>query len=221
MVKATEVFVREKPEQLKKLMLQQVSIDKKERIQALFLLTTGQCQTIADLSQIIGKHESTIWRWLKLYSDRGLFSLLDIDDNNVRACSFLIDSKQLQIHALRGATTANSNTCEAITSAVIELLETIETRNQLVTEEIVSVTFSVTRDLDAIFPAAIARQRQGWEDVPLLDVQHMYVKNSLQKCIRVLIHLNTPLPKERLHHIYLKNAIKLRPKLAFSRENHA
>lgn len=216
MVKATEVFVREKPEQLKNLMLQQVSIDKKDRIQALYLLTTGRCQTITDLSQIIGKHETTIWRWLKLYSDQGLFSLLDIDARNVRACSFLTNSKQLQIHALRGATTANSNTCEAITSAVIELMETIEARNQLVIEKIVSVTFSVTRDLDAIFPAAIARQRHGWEDVPLLDVQHMYVKNSLRKCIRVLIHLNTPLPKSQLHHVYLSEAANLRPDLALS-----
>ena len=216
MVKATEVFVRENSEQLKKLMLRQVSVDKKERIQALYLLTTGRCKTITDLSQIIGKHETTIWRWLKLYNNRGLFSLLDIDDNNIEAFSFLTNTKQLQIRGLRGATTVKSNTREEITSAVIELMETIETRNQLVIEQIVSVTFSVTRDLDAIFPAAIARQRHGWEDVPLIDLQHMYVKNSLQKCIRVLIHLNTPLPKSQLHHVYLSEAANLRPDLALS-----
>lgn len=216
MVKATEIFIRENAEQLKNLMLQQVSVGKKERVQALYLLTTGRCKTITDLSEIIGKHETTIWRWLELYSDRGLLALLDIDNNSVEACSFLIDSKKLQICGLRGATTAKSNTSSAITSAVRELIETIEARNQFVIEEIVSVTFSVTRDLNAIFPAAIARQRRGWENVPLLDVQQMYVENSLPKCIRVLIHLNTSLPKSQLHHVYLRSAANLRPDLTFS-----
>lgn len=73
----------------------------------------------------------------------------------------------------------------------------VETENHLDTDEIVSVTFSVTADLDAIFPAAVARRRQGWEDVPLIDVQHMKVANSLQKCIRVLSSFI-------LIHLYLK-----------------
>lgn len=120
-----------------------------------------------------------------------------------------------RVRALRGATTVRENSREAIAEAVTELMSIIETQNRLDTDEIVSVTFSVTSDIDAIFPAAIARRRQGWEDVPLLDVQHMKVANSLQKCIRVLIHLNTPLPKNRLRHVYLKEAAKLRPDLAF------
>ena len=121
-----------------------------------------------------------------------------------------------RVRALRGATTVRENSREAIASAVSELMEAIEIHNRLDTEEIVSVTFSVTSDLNAIFPAAIARRRQGWEDVPLLDVQHMYVENSLQKCIRVLIHFNTPLPKARLRHVYLRDAAKLRPDLALN-----
>ena len=122
-----------------------------------------------------------------------------------------------RVRAIRGATTVTENTPEAIAEAVSELIEAIEIHNQLDTEEIVSVTFSVTSDIDAMFPAAVARRRQGWEDVPLLDVQQMKVENSLQKCIRVLIHLNTPLPKSQLRHVYLQDAAKLRPDLAISK----
>ena len=122
-----------------------------------------------------------------------------------------------RVRAIRGAITVTENTCEAIAEAVTELIEAIEIHNRLDTEEIVSVTFSVTSDLDAMFPAAVARRRQGWNDVPLLDVQHMKVENSLQKCIRVLIYINTPLPKSQLRHVYLQEAAKLRPDLAISK----
>ena len=125
-----------------------------------------------------------------------------------------ITATRWRVRAIRGATTVTENTHEGIMEAVTELMETIEIHNRLDTEEIVSVIFSVTSDIDAIFPAAIARHRQGWNDVPLLDVQQMKVENSLQKCIRVLIHINTPLPKSQLRHVYLQQAAKLRPDLA-------
>ena len=125
-----------------------------------------------------------------------------------------ITALRWRVRAIRGATTVSENTREAIAEAVTELMEAIEIHNQLDTEEIVSVTFSVTSDIDAMFPAAVARRRQGWEDVPLLDVQQMKVKNSLPKCIRVLIYLNTPLSKSQMRHIYLQDAVKLRPDLA-------
>ena len=76
-----------------------------------------------------------------------------------------------------------------------------------------SVTFTATQDLDAIFPAAIARQRPHWQDVPLLDVQQMYVEGSLKRCIRVLIHVNTPKPQKDISHAYLRDACHLRPDL--------
>ena len=136
-----------------------------------------------------------------------------------RACDWTntITASLWRVRAIRGAITVTENTCEAITEAVTELMEAIEIHNQLDTEEIVSVTFSVTSDLDAMFPAAVARRRQGWNDVPLLDIQHMEVENSLPKCVRVLIHLNTPLPKSQLRHVYLQDAAKLRPDLAISK----
>ncbi|MGH8001860.1 MAG: chorismate mutase [Brasilonema sp.] len=119
-----------------------------------------------------------------------------------------------RVRALRGATTVSQNTKEAIAEAVDELLDALETNNLLDPTEIVSVIFSATPDLDAIFPAAVARRRPGWEQVLLLDVQQMQVVGSLENCIRVLIHLNTPLPQNALCSVYLRRAAQLRPDLA-------
>ncbi|MFN6567351.1 chorismate mutase [Nostoc minutum NIES-26] len=115
-----------------------------------------------------------------------------------------------QMRAIRGATTVSENTKEAIQEAVTELLDELERRNQLQPEEMISVTFSVTRDLDAIFPAAIARARPGWDNVAMLDVQQMHVEGSLQRCIRFLIHAYLP-ASTPIQHIYLRNAADLRP----------
>lgn len=116
-----------------------------------------------------------------------------------------------RLQAIRGATTAVENTVEAVTEAVTELLLETETRNQLDPTEIVSVTFSVTRDLDAIFPAAIARHRPYWDNVPMLDVQQMHVEGSLQRCIRFLILVNVPTNSSKVCHTYLREAQNLRP----------
>lgn len=116
-----------------------------------------------------------------------------------------------RVRAIRGATTATDNSEEAIREAVAELLDALEAHNQLDPDQIVSATFSVTRDLDAIFPAAIARSRPHWSQVPLLDVQHMHVASALKRCIRVLIHFNTPYPQAEIRHLYLRQATQLRP----------
>lgn len=116
-----------------------------------------------------------------------------------------------RVRAIRGATTASENTIEAIREAVTELLDELEAYNTLDPDEIVSATFTVTKDLDAIFPAAIARERSHWANVPLIDVQQMYVKGSLERCIRFLIHFNTPDPNVKIHHPYLRQAKNLRP----------
>jgi chorismate mutase len=118
-------------------------------------------------------------------------------------------SVQWNIQAIRGATTVSVNSKEAMAEAVNELLDALEKLNQLDPNDIISAMFSVTRDLDAVFPAAIARQRPGWDRVPLLDVQQMHVEGSLERCIRFLIHVNTTSPE--IHHPYLRNARDLRP----------
>lgn len=126
-----------------------------------------------------------------------------------------------KVRAIRGATTANSNTIEAIREVVTELLDEIETRNQLDPNDIVSVIFTATEDLDAVFPAAIARERPNWENVPLLDVQQMHVDGSLKNCIRVLIHINTPKPQAEIFHSYLRQAQNLRPDWSLTQKNSA
>ena len=118
-----------------------------------------------------------------------------------------------QLRALRGATTASANTREAISEAVAELLDALVERNSLEGSQLLSVTFSVTADLDAIFPAAIARHRQGWDGVALLDCQQMAVAGDLPRCIRFLAHawLEQAQP---VRHAYLRDAARLRPDLA-------
>jgi chorismate mutase len=116
-----------------------------------------------------------------------------------------------QVRAIRGATTASANTVEAIREAVTELLDELETRNQFDPDDIISAIFTTTRDLDAIFPASIARERPHWDNVALLDVQQMHVEGSLERCIRFLIHVNTPVSKLEIYHPYLRGAKNLRP----------
>ncbi|MFM6312750.1 MAG: chorismate mutase, partial [Dolichospermum sp.] len=115
-----------------------------------------------------------------------------------------------QMRAIRGATTVAENSIEAIRESVTELLDELEERNKLQPGDMISVTFSVTKDLDAIFPAAIARSRPLWDNVAMLDVQQMHVEGSLPRCIRFLIHANLPV-SQPIHHIYLRQAAKLRP----------
>jgi chorismate mutase len=114
------------------------------------------------------------------------------------------------MRAIRGATTVPENTVEAMREAVMELLDELENRNQLHPTDIISVTFSVTRDLDATFPAAIARQRPYWDNVPMLDVQQMHVQGSLERCIRFLVHAYLP-ASAPISHTYLRHAGSLRP----------
>lgn len=116
-----------------------------------------------------------------------------------------------RVRAIRGATTASENTVEAIREAVAELLDELEAHNQLDPEEIISAIFTTTQDLDAIFPAAIARERPRWDNVALLDVQQMHVEKSLERCIRCLLHVNLPTSHVKVYHPYLRHAKNLRP----------
>ena len=112
--------------------------------------------------------------------------------------------------ALRGATTSDHNSVESISSAVEELLSELVSRNNLIPDQIISVTFSVTNDLDACFPASIARKQPGWENIALLDCQQMFVKGDLSKCIRLLATVTLP-KEQKPQNPYLGNAKNLRP----------
>ena len=114
------------------------------------------------------------------------------------------------LSALRGATTCENNSVESITLAVEEQLIELVSRNNLIPDQIISVTFSVTSDLDACFPASIARKKPGWEKIALLDCQQMFVKDDLSKCIRLLAYVY--LPCEQIpQNPYLGKAKNLRP----------
>ena len=114
------------------------------------------------------------------------------------------------LQAIRGATTCLENSSASIEEAVKELVSELVNRNKLDPSQIISVTFSVTNDINACFPAAIARNQRGWEKVALLDCQQMFVKGDLTNCIRILAHVY--LPKDQMpQHIYLSKASMLRP----------
>jgi chorismate mutase len=117
------------------------------------------------------------------------------------------------LRSLRGATTASANSAEAIAEAVAELLDALVERNGLEGSQVLSITFSVTADLNACFPAAIARRRPGWDGVALLDCQQMAVEGDLPRCIRLLA-LAWMQEQQPARHAYLREAARLRPDLA-------
>ena len=112
--------------------------------------------------------------------------------------------------ALRGATTSEQNSVQSISAAVEELLAELVSRNNLIPDQIISVTFSVTSDLDACFPASIARKQAGWEKIALLDCQQMFVKDDLSKCIRLLAYVSLS-NEQKPQNPYLGKAKNLRP----------
>jgi chorismate mutase len=114
---------------------------------------------------------------------------------------------------VRGATTADENTRDAILTATRQLLALIIRINGIEPEHVASAVFSLTKDLDAEFPALAARQL-GWLDVPLLCTYEVDVPGSLRRCVRVLIHWNTDKPQHEIRHIYVKDAERLRPDIS-------
>lgn len=111
---------------------------------------------------------------------------------------------------IRGATTVENNDREEILSATHELLELLITKNDIQPENIVSAVFSLTEDLDAEFPAVAARGL-GWTETALMCAREIPVPNSLGKCIRILIHVNTTRSAKEIQHVYIREAVKLRP----------
>jgi chorismate mutase len=112
---------------------------------------------------------------------------------------------------VRGATTVDSNNYAEIEEATVEMLEYIIKKNEIEIDSISHVIFTLTHDLDAGFPAKAARMHLGWNDVPMICTQEIPVPDSLAKCIRVLIVINTTKKKKEIKHVYLRKAKSLRP----------
>ncbi len=118
----------------------------------------------------------------------------------------------MKVRGIRGATTVDRDDAETILSATEELVREIVAANGIVPEDVASALFTLTPDLRAEFPAAAAR-RIGWTMVPLLNFTEIGVPGRLARCIRVLIHVNTERTQSEMVHVYLREAVALRPDL--------
>ena len=119
------------------------------------------------------------------------------------------NNNDFKITFIRGATTASGNSVIEIEDAVVELIDELILRNNLVQTNLLSIIFTATKDLDACFPASIARRKKGLDSVAFLDCQQMYVPNDINFCIRIMAQVS--LPKNNLvKHPYLRGASKLR-----------
>ncbi|MDQ0875133.1 chorismate mutase [Paenibacillus sp. V4I3] len=115
------------------------------------------------------------------------------------------------LRGIRGATTVEHNEAEEILTATSELLRAIVEANDFRPEDICSVFITVTEDITATFPARAIRTLVGWELVPLMCSLEVPVENSLPKCIRLMVQVNTNKSQAEINHIYLKEAKALRP----------
>ena len=116
----------------------------------------------------------------------------------------------MAVRGVRGATTADGNNRESILSATRELLGSMLQANGIAIEDIASVWLTTTDDLNAEYPAVAAREL-GWTDVALLCGHEMQVPHGLARCIRVLLLWNTDKRQSEVKHIYLRDAVSLRP----------
>jgi chorismate mutase len=119
----------------------------------------------------------------------------------------------MAIRGIRGATTVEANTREAILEAAGELLGEIIRANNIQTEDVASAYFTTTTDLDAEFPAVVARRDFGWTNIALMCGHEMDVPGSLRMCLRIMMHVNTETPQSEVCHVYLRGATALRPDL--------
>jgi len=116
------------------------------------------------------------------------------------------------VRAVRGATTVDADTHEAITERVVALLRLILDRNGLVEDDLISILFTATEDISSTFPATAARS-MGLGAVPLICARELSVVGSVQRCIRVMLHVTTDRPRDQIHHVYLEGAQGLRDDL--------
>ena len=114
---------------------------------------------------------------------------------------------------VRGATTVEADDRDQILTSTRQLLALMIRLNDIRPEDVGSAIFTTTIDLNAEFPALAARQL-GWTDVPLLCTHELHVPGSLPLCVRILVHWNTPKGQSEIRHVYIKDAMRLRPDLS-------
>jgi chorismate mutase len=122
------------------------------------------------------------------------------------------------VRAIRGAITVPIDEVAAIRAAVLELMDAVRVENALQDGEVISAIFTATADLAAAFPAETARAA-GWHDVPLLCTSEIAVPGSMPRCLRLLVHVERVWGNREVRHVYLREAVALRPDLV--REDRA
>ena len=116
------------------------------------------------------------------------------------------------VRSIRGAITVENNDREEILQAAGELMQDIINENNLKTDDMVNMIFTLTPDLNAVFPAVAARLA-GITNVPLMCMSEVDVPGALEKCVRLMITVNSDKSLDEIHHVYKREAVKLRPDL--------
>lgn len=119
----------------------------------------------------------------------------------------------MKVRGIRGAITVNENTAEHIKDATYEMISKIINLNSINEDDIISIIFTITKDLNQIYPSVVIREHFNWNDTPILNFEEKDIVNNLKKCIRVLIYIHSDKSKKDIIHVYLKEAKKLRPDL--------
>lgn len=122
------------------------------------------------------------------------------------------------IRGVRGAITVKEDNEAELVSATEKLIRQMIEENQITADQVASILFTVTDDLKATFPAKAVRLIDGWRYVPVMCMQEIPVPDSLKKCIRVMMHVNTNTAQEDIMHVYLEGAEVLRPDLSTSNQ---
>lgn len=117
------------------------------------------------------------------------------------------------IRGIRGATTIIEDSASHILTETEHLVLAMAKENNIHPEDVASVIVSTTTDIAAAFPAKAVRSIPGWTYVPVMCTHEMDVPGAIGKCIRVLMHVNTEKSQQDIHHVYLNEAMKLRPDL--------
>lgn len=116
----------------------------------------------------------------------------------------------MKMLAIRGATTVNNNSKEEILKESAIMIQTLIQKNELNIDDIVSMCFTMTSDLDSVYPSVAVRDILNITDVAMLNFEEKKIKGSLAKCIRVMMYINTSKDKKDIKHAYLNNASNLR-----------
>ena len=119
----------------------------------------------------------------------------------------------MTVRAIRGAIQVDADDRDAILEGTTELVTAVLTRNDLTPDDVISVLFTVTRDLTAEFPALAAR-KLGFHAVPLMCALEIPVAHALPRVVRLMAHVETDRARDQIEHVYLRGAVTLRQDIA-------